>query len=130
MLLDVSSLFAKNLSLVDGEVEVLDIGEKGLGRVQGINFFAEISEDVSGLSTLSFCLYTAGNEEGTEDKEEILVTPEYPLSRLKKGFSCSFELPATKNRYLLLEVNKTGTATGGKFWAGLSSSEQYAAHNL
>ena len=130
MLLDVSSLFAQNISMVDGKPEAVDLGEKGLGRVRGMNLFVEISEDVAGLESVSFHLYSADNAAGTENREEILVSPDYGLQKLQKGFCFMAELPATQKRYLLFEVVRSGTATAGRYWAGLTGSEQYAAHNV
>ncbi len=130
MLLDVSSLFAKDLNIVSGTPEVLYLGEKGLGHINGIRFFVEISEKVEGLNAVTFRLFAASDEAGTENKEEILLSPAYKVERLKKGFSFMIELPATQRPYLILEVEKDGTATAGKYWAGLTSSEQYAAHNI
>ncbi len=128
MLLDVSSLFAKNISVVDGTPEVLDMGEKGIGRVRGLNLFVEISEAVAGATALTFKLYSAESEDGSA-KEEILVSPEYAVARLKRGFSFITELPAVTQRYLIFEVVADGVATAGRYWAGLTGSEQYAAHN-
>ncbi len=128
MLLDVSSLFAKNISVADGTPEVLDMGEKGIGRVRGLNLFVEISEAVAGATSLTFKLYAGASEDGS-DKEEIMVSPEYAVARLKQGFSFISELPAVTERYLFFEVVVDGVATAGKYWAGLTGSEQYAAHN-
>lgn len=130
MLLDVSSLFAKDLSIASGTPEVVYLGEKGLGRVRGISFFVEISEQVEGLNAVTFRLFTASDKAGKKDKEEILLSPAYTVNRLRKGFSFMVELPATQKPYLILEVEKDGAATAGKYWAGLTSSEQYAAHNV
>ena len=129
MLLDVSCLFAQNLSLVDGVPTVLDMGEKGLGRVKGLNLFVEMSEAAAGLTSANFKLFLADDEEGAENKTEILATPEYTAAKMVKGFACQFEVPALDKRYLILEVDKTGTATAGKYWAGLTTAEQYAYHN-
>ena len=130
MLLDVSSLFAQNISMVDGVPEVIDLGEKGLGRVRGLNLFVEISEEVAGLESASFHLYSADNTAGTENREEILVSPVCSREKLKRGFCYMAELPATVQRYLIFEVKKSGAATAGRYWAGLTGSEQYAAHNV
>ena len=130
MLLDAGSLFAKDQSIVDGTIEVIDLGVKGLGRGNGINFFMEISADVVGLTSATFRLFNADDEAGTQNKEEILVSPEYQEEKLTKGFSFIVELPATKKRYLILEIEKNGVATAGRYWAGLTGSEQYAAHNI
>ena len=129
MLIDIDGLFAQNVSLVDSDNKAVELGEKGLGYGSGIKFFVEVSEDFSGVSSVSWKLSMADDEAGAVNKEDLLISPEYSVDRLKKGFCFMLELPATDRKYLLLETVKDGVASAGRYWSGLTSSEQYAAHN-
>lgn len=129
MLIDKSCLFAENTELSDPEHVVIDLGERGMGTGGYINLFIEMVEAAAGVTSVTWRFYTAHDKEGTLEKTEIISTPALPVSRLKRGYIFEVPIPVTEQRYLILEIEKDGTATGGRYWAGLTTSEQFGWHN-
>ncbi len=129
MLLDELNTLAKATTLASPEHLVIDLGPKGMGKGGDINFYIEMTVAAAGLTSCNWKLYVADDEDGTTNKNEILATPEFLLASLVKGFMFSTPIPDTSQRYLILELNVTGTATAGTYWAGLTSGHQYGYHN-
>ena len=129
MLIDKSNLFAQNTELANPEHTVLDLGERGMGTGGYINLFIEMVEGAAGVTSATWRFFTAHDKEGMLENTEILATPALPIERLKKGYIFEVPIPITEQRYLILEIEKDGTATAGRYWAGLTTSEQFGHHN-
>ena len=93
-----------------------------------INLFIEMVEAATGVTSVTWKFYTAHDKEGTLEKTEILSTPLLSAETLKKGYIFEVPIPITQQRYLILEITKDGTATAGRYWAGLTTSEQFGHH--
>ena len=129
MLIDKSCLLAENTELANPEHTVIDLGEKGMGTGGYINLFIEMVASAAGLTSATWKFYTAYDKDGTLEKTEILSTPLLTAEKLKKGYIFEVPIPITEQRYLILEIEKDGTATAGRYWAGLTTSEQFGHHN-
>ncbi len=128
MLLDNGLLFAKALD-VGGTHKALDMGEKGSGFNTDLRFFVDITEEVAGATAIKFTLSSADDEAGTVNKTPLFTSHTLEGVSLKVGTPINLVMPSVNQKYLILDADVTGTATAGKYWAGLTTSAQESWHN-
>ena len=128
MLIDVDNLFAKDIPIGDTP-KVICLGKGGIGHNESLRFFVDITEDVAGATAVKFTLSTADDEAGTLNKTTLFVSQTIEGNALKAGIPVSIIMPSTKQKYLMMDVDTTGTATGGRYWAGLTTSIEDSWHN-
>ena len=120
MQLDAENLFANDIEIGDAR-EVIDLGDHGIGAVDNLYFFVAITEEITGATGVDFALYTADDAAGTVKKTELL-SKRIAGDKLQPGVQIIMPLPVTRQKYSMLEVTVDGTATGGKYYSGLTTT--------